>query len=178
MTEKRSFSASLHRMSCVLRTDEVSGLSDAELIARFVERRDDVAFSLLVRRHGFVVLGVCRRVLRHEQDAEDAFQATFLILAQKAKTIWRSGEVGSWLYGVAFNVARKAKAKRHRRLCKESAAVEQMPHSRQSEPWNDLPEILDKELYGLADKYRLPRHLERDSFAAALFLLDVLPDEE
>src|SRR5262245_46193650 len=75
--------------------------TDAELLQRFIDTRDDAAFSLLVRRHGGMVLGVCRRVLRNGADADDAFQATFLVLARKAGSIQPRSLVGNWLYGVA-----------------------------------------------------------------------------
>src|SRR5262245_60587485 len=75
-------------------------LTDAQLLERFVAQRDEVAFEVLVGRHGPKVLGVCRRVLRQEQDAEDAFQATFLVLVRKAASIGRGQSVGHWLYRV------------------------------------------------------------------------------
>ena len=87
-------------------------LPDAELLARFAARRDEAAFAVLVRRHGPMVLGVCRRVLRHAQDAENAFQATFLVLAQKPAAVRKRQALASWLYGVALRVARKAKSSR------------------------------------------------------------------
>src|SRR5215213_818417 len=74
---------------------------DGDLLARFADRRDEGAFAALVRRHGPMVLGVCRRLLPNEPDAEDAFQATFLILALKAASISPRDMVGNWLYGVA-----------------------------------------------------------------------------
>ncbi|HEV3439937.1 MAG TPA: RNA polymerase sigma factor, partial [Gemmata sp.] len=152
----RSLSASFQHMNRVLHGEDAAGLSDAELVCRFVEHRDEMAFSALVRRYGVIVLGVCRRVLRHEQDAEDAFQATFLILAQKAVSIRRPGEIGNWLYGVAYNVARKAKAYRQRREVKEQAAAAQQSPAIHEGMWNELQEILDHELCALTDKYRTP----------------------
>src|SRR5262245_49734243 len=87
-------------------TDDPS--ADAVLLRRFTAHRDDASFEALVARHGPMVLGVCRSVLRHEQDAEDAFQATFLALARKASTIRRPGAVAGWLYEIAHHVAARA----------------------------------------------------------------------
>jgi RNA polymerase sigma factor (sigma-70 family) len=86
-----------------------SAPSDAELLERFVSRRDERAFAALLVRHGPMVFGVCRNVLRHTQDAEDAFQATFLVLVRKAGVIGRRERLGNWLYGVASRVAARAR---------------------------------------------------------------------
>ena len=90
-------------------------LSDGQLLERFLAARDEAAFAALMRRHGAMVLGVCRRVLRHAQDAEDAFQAAFIVFVRKAPTITRRESVGSWLYGVAYRAALEAQAARRRR---------------------------------------------------------------
>jgi RNA polymerase sigma factor (sigma-70 family) len=103
--------------------------TDAELLDRFVATRDDFAFAELVRRHGPVVLAICRRVTRNRDDAEDAFQATFLVLARKAGQIRRGEPLGAWLYGVAVNTARVALSRTCRRRARETLVTE----------WHDVP---------------------------------------
>jgi RNA polymerase sigma factor (sigma-70 family) len=129
---------------------------DGQLLARFVACRDEAAFAALVRRHGPMVLGVCRRVLRHPQDAEDAFQATFLILARKAASVLKREAVGSWLYAVAYRTARDARDSRARRWAREKQ-MDAMPHPevqpREAQDWRSL---LDDELRRLPEKYRGP----------------------
>jgi len=90
------------------------GMTDGQLLVCFITRRDDAAFEALVRRHGPMVLGVCRRILRKHHDAEDAFQATFLVLARKALSIRQPELLGNWLYGAAYRAALEAKAARRR----------------------------------------------------------------
>src|SRR5262249_29863998 len=87
-----------------------TGLSDAELLERYARTADEAAFELLLWRHGPMVLGVCRRVLRRAEDAEDAFQATFLTLVRKAGSVRRAAAVGAWLYQVAYRLALRAPA--------------------------------------------------------------------
>src|SRR5262245_60033514 len=104
------------------RHDE-AGATDGEMLECFITHRDEAAFKTLLRRHGPMVLGVCRRVLGNHADAEDAFQATFLVLVRKAASIRPRDMVGNWLYGVAHTTALKARAMNSRRLAKEREAA-------------------------------------------------------
>jgi RNA polymerase sigma factor (sigma-70 family) len=132
-------------------------VSDGALLERFVAARDEAAFELLVRRHGPMVLGVCERVLRHRQDAEDACQATFLVLAHKAGGVRPREAVGNWLYGVAYRTALKARTAAARRRKRERLApVAVAPALAAPEPGDDWRPLLDQELQALPDKYRAP----------------------
>src|ERR1700759_2078004 len=120
-----------------------AGLTDGQLRARFVAAGDEASFAALVRRHGPMVLGVCRRVLRNSHDAEDAFQAVFLVLARKAASIRPRTMVGNWLYGVAFRTALEARRAGSKRPFKErhSAALR---HAENGSAMDDeLLEVLD-----------------------------------
>ena len=101
-----------------------SDRTDGQLLDLFVRLRDEDAFAAVVRRHGPMVLGVCRRVLRNAADADDAFQATFLVLARKAATISTRHLLGQWLYGVAYNSARKLRRSKQRRAAREHPLTE------------------------------------------------------
>src|SRR5215813_2534383 len=116
-----------HRLTRYLRNLAASTRTrdapDHELMAQFVANRDDLALTTLVRRHGPMVYNLCRRVLRNEQDAEDAFQATFLVLARKAHTLRSQEAVGNWLYGVAYRTALKARTAAAARRSRQEAAA-------------------------------------------------------
>lgn len=147
-----------HIRDAVLAQDAV-GLTDARLLECFRDHRDEVAFEALVRRHGPMVLGVCRRALRNPQDAEDAFQATFLVLVRKAASIVPPGMVGNWLYGVAYQTALKARAMADRRGARERQVMdtpEPAAPDRDDALWRELRPIIDEELSRLPAKYRAP----------------------
>jgi RNA polymerase sigma factor (sigma-70 family) len=132
------------------------GPTDGQLLERFLGRKEEAAFEALVRRHGPMVLGVCRRVLPNAHDAEDAFQAAFLVLVRKASTIRRLESVGSWLYGVAYRTALDAAKMAARRRSRERQ-VSPMPEPvvvDEAGAGHDVRPVLDGELSRLPDKYR------------------------
>jgi RNA polymerase sigma factor (sigma-70 family) len=140
-----------------LTAPDEEGLSDRQLLQRFARQHDEAAFNLLVQRHGAMVLGVCRRLLRDSHDAEDAFQATFLVLARRAGSIGWSDSVGSWLHAVACRVARKAQVTAARRKRRErEAAMTRSTNPIPESDWHDLRQVLDQELGRLPEKYRAP----------------------
>jgi RNA polymerase sigma factor (sigma-70 family) len=128
-------------------------VADADLVQRFVLRRDEAAFELLMWRHGGMVMGVCRAILRHTQDAEDAFQATFLALARKAGSIGRRQAVAGWLHRVARNAALKARMRHQRDAARP---LEHEPVAPPPPAQDELAPLLHEELGRLPDKYRLP----------------------
>jgi RNA polymerase sigma factor (sigma-70 family) len=148
-------------MRSVQETADARGgeLSDRELVERFAERADGESFAALVQRHGAMVLGVCRRVLSHEQDAEDVFQAVFLVLSRKAARLREKGTVGPWLYGVAYRLALRA---RHvARKQRERDLGQQPPTADPVDPLEDLTVrearlALDEELADLPERERGP----------------------
>jgi RNA polymerase sigma factor (sigma-70 family) len=131
------------------------GRTDRQLLHSFARQRDEGAFALLVRRHGAMVLGVCRRLLRHHQDAEDAFQAAFLVLARKAGAAGWGDSVSGWLFRVAYHLALKARRRGGRRRAVE-VAMAQVPETAAA-PAGDDPELraaLDEEVSRLPEAYR------------------------
>jgi RNA polymerase sigma factor (sigma-70 family) len=131
--------------------------SDGQLVQRFAAQRDESAFEALLQRHGPMVLGVCRRVLDDPADAQDAFQATFLVLVRRAGAIRKPASVGSWLHGVAARLARRARADAARRRRHESRAPVRSGEDGSAElAESDFRPVLDEELGRLPEKYRAP----------------------
>jgi len=143
----------LHR--AILRQED-AGLTDGQLLDRFIERRDQASITALVQRHGPMVWGVCHRILQNHHDAEDAFQATFLVLVHKAGSVRQREMVGNFLYGVAHQTAIKARSLLAKRRTRERQ-VPAMPEAEapQVQACRDLQPMLDQELSRLPDKYRI-----------------------
>src|SRR5438552_13041976 len=131
-----------------------AGLTDGQLLGAFLDQRDEAAFAALVQRHGPMVWGVCRRLLGHH-DAEDAFQATFLVLVRKAASVVPRELVGNFLYGVAHQTALQARRTVARRRARE-VQVTVMPDTEaaQQDQWLEVKRLLDQELSRLPDIYR------------------------
>jgi RNA polymerase sigma factor (sigma-70 family) len=147
----------LHHFRRQIAVHEAGAQTDRDLLRHFAHARDENAFTTLVRRHGPMVLGVCRRVLRDPADADDAFQATFLVLARKAGAIGQPERLGNWLYGVATRVARKAHANAMRRRARQQSLPD-VPDNH-GDTKADRPELylaLDDELRRLPNKFRAP----------------------
>jgi RNA polymerase sigma factor (sigma-70 family) len=148
-----SMRRALDRLRQALAVNEVS---DEQLLQQFIAGRDESAFAGIVRRHGAMVLGVGRRVLGNLHDSEDVFQATFLVLAQKARSVVHRDALASWLYRVAYRIALKARAGNDRRRRQEKQ-VDLMSHPHSQPPLvEDWEVLLDQELSRLPEKYRVP----------------------
>lgn len=147
----------VHYLRQVTSHSALSELPDAELLARFARQGDETAFTALVRRHGPMVLGVCRRLVRDGHAAEDALQATFLVLARKADSLAQPELLAHWLYGVAYRTAKKARREAARRHVHESQAVraEAVDPSEEIDR-QDLGAIVDEEINRLPERYRVP----------------------
>jgi RNA polymerase sigma factor (sigma-70 family) len=135
-----------------------NGTTDAELLGAFLNHHDETAFANIVQRHGPMVLNVCRRIIGDPHLAEDAFQATFIVLASRAASVQPRELLGTWLYGVARRSSLKARASQMRQRTKEKQVeVMPQPHANTAHPeemWTDLLPILDEELARLSDKHR------------------------
>jgi RNA polymerase sigma factor (sigma-70 family) len=131
-------------------------LADRHLLNRFVTARDEAAFAALVRRHGPMVLGVCRRLLHDAHEAEDAFQATFFVLAHKARSVSRPESLGPWLHGVAYRTAARARQAAQRRAREREATAMPDGGPAVEAAWREVRQVLDEELNRLAQKYRAP----------------------
>ncbi len=154
-----SLPAVLEHVQRRLRPSLSGVVTDAQLLERFLHKRDEAAFELLMWRHGPMVFGVCLRVLQHTQDAEDAFQAAFLMLARKAYSIGRRESVSGWLYMVAYRIALRAKTRAMRRGRLERP-LDALPIDEKSRDpaelssWRELRQLLDAELSQIPEKYR------------------------
>src|SRR5262245_9639058 len=151
---RSSFSSLLR---CSRRLALLSGcvaVTDGDLLGRFVDERDEAAFESLLLRHGAMVLGVCRRILRIEADAHDAFQATILVFLRKAGSIQPRAMVGNWLYGVAQRISLKARSLGRMPVISEADAVRESRYAARDQA--ELRDLLDWELSRLPDKYRAP----------------------
>ena len=137
--------------------------SDGQLLERFATLQDEAAFEILLQRHGPLVLSVCRRLLADDNDIDDAFQATFAVLVRRAAGLRREGSLGSWLYGVAYRIALKARSSAGRRRAREGQAMTNEPLAAVAEhdpprqaTRRELAAVLDEEMNRLPEKYRAP----------------------
>jgi RNA polymerase sigma factor (sigma-70 family) len=143
-----------HRLGASARGDQDS---DGQLLQRFAALRDPEAFASLMRRHGQMVLGVCRRVLSDAHDADDAFQATFLVLIRKAGSLGRPELLGNWLYGVAYRTAARLRAQAAARHRRERHAMHELAAPPAEDPaWREVRSVIDEELNRLPERYRRP----------------------
>ena len=156
---------------------DAASLGDRALLQRFINEQDHAAFEVLVRRHGPMILGVCRRILQNRHDAEDAFQATFLVFVRKVRTLVHPELLSNWLYTIAFQTARAARAAAQRRRVKESQVTPR--HCDPAiEDWSEIQPLLEEEINRLPAKYRTPLvmcALQQKSRAEVARLLGVPP---
>ena len=158
MGDRRAETA-LRDIDALFRLGVVSGMSDGQLLDRFGAHSgadSELAFEAIVRRHGPMVLGVCRRVLGDDHAAEDAFQATFMVMALKSRTIKNQESSGPWLHGVAMRIARRARALRQRSRGEPIPAGGLLDRDGHTPASVDLRVVLDEELSRLPEKYRVP----------------------
>src|SRR6202171_1740788 len=133
----------LRRLTRGMAAETLADHSDRQLVEKAIAGRDEATFQAIVHRHGPMVYRVCWRVLQHDQDAEDAFQATFLVLAQKLRTVRKQASLASWLHGVARGVALKAKAQDSTRRRREHQAPASQTMPPDDVGWKEFLQILD-----------------------------------
>jgi len=154
---RQSLNGVLHHLRKVAAVQTYRELPDRELLERFASARDEAAFTVLIERHGPMVLGVCRRALPNFHDAEDACQAAFLVLARKAGSVRKKTSLSSWLHGVACRLALTLKRDHARRKNRERATDTPAPRDPAAEvSWREVQTILDEELQQLPERYRAP----------------------
>jgi RNA polymerase sigma factor (sigma-70 family) len=157
MMTQQPMAAALNHLDNLIGPCQRGEPSDRQLLECFAANMDDAAFATLVRRHGAMVLDTCRRILSHHQDAEDAFQATFLVLAQKAGSLRWQETVGPWLHQVAYRIALRARTSTIRRRVHEKEAGRMAkPEPLPMASCRAFGSILDDELQQLPEKYRAP----------------------
>src|SRR5262245_1300246 len=140
----------------VLHEQAVAGLRDGQLLELFVGGGDETAFATLMERHGPMVLGLCERVLGNHEDAADALQATFLVMARRATAIKKPDSLGAWLHGVAYRVAMQMRSSRDKRRKQERTLPARAPAGAADPSWREMLAILDEEMQRLPDKHRQP----------------------
>jgi RNA polymerase sigma factor (sigma-70 family) len=151
-----SLSSVLRHVRRAVLLSEGAAQTDGDLLSRYLTERDEAAFESLLTRHGGMVLGVCRRILRNEADAQDAFQATFLVFVRKAASIQPRAMVGNWLYGVAQRTSLKARAMNRQRQEHARLATPLFPTASREQAQVELQDLLDRELSRIPNKYRAP----------------------
>ncbi|HEY7329890.1 MAG TPA: sigma-70 family RNA polymerase sigma factor [Gemmataceae bacterium] len=153
----RSLKNYLGRLKSMLAAPPTGEWTDCQLLERFAHQRDEAAFASLVRRHGSLVLGVGRRILQQDQDAEDVFQATFIMLARKAASAGWQKSIAGWLYKVAYRLALRTRTQMARqRALQRAVGIASGTKSSTIEESQEMLAVLDEELHHLADKYREP----------------------
>ncbi len=153
-THRNSF---LHYIRHLIGSDPTADMTDRQLLERFLAQRDETSVEALVRRYGPLVFGVCRRVIRDDHTAEDAFQATFLVLIRKAPTLLCCERLGGWLYRVAYRLALRVRANEARRRQREVRAARREADTASQAPTpSELVVALEEELQRLPERHRLP----------------------
>jgi len=157
MAKPQMFATTMRHIRVLAGSSKDSATTDRDLLARYVIHQDEGAFAALMNRHGGMVLGLARRVLENTQDAEDVFQAAFLLLARKAGSLRKWDSVGSWLYSVVYRLALRARRQRAGRLRREQqAAIMQTRKLDAQSAWHDLEKMLDEVLQQLPERYKQP----------------------